>query len=121
MHHVISRGMMGSHTSVLLLNGPHDAEVNPNAPIERLYFLLYDHSILTNKENQSHLDGSHLRDGLPVCGVVLAGMDAVVPSPLHHVEDGLHRDVELGRPADLQVARRLLQEHQLLPGLQRDS
>lgn len=64
---------------------------------------------------------SHLRNGLPVGGVVLAGVDAVVPAPLHHVEDGLHRDVELGGPADLQLARLMLQKHQLLPGLQRDS
>lgn len=64
---------------------------------------------------------SYLRHGLPLGGIVLAGVDAVIPAALHHVEDGLHGNVELGGPADLQLTRRLLQKHQLFPRLQRDS
>lgn len=63
----------------------------------------------------------YLRNSLPLCGVILTRVDAVVPPALHHVQDGLHRDVELRRPVDLQLTRRMLQEHQLLPRLQRDS
>lgn len=50
---------------------------------------------------------THLRHRLPGCGVVLAGVDAVIPPSLHHVQHRLDGDVELGRPLDLQ-----------LPGLQ---
>lgn len=46
---------------------------------------------------------SYLCHSLPLCGIVLAGMDAIVPAALHHIEDGLHRDVELGGPANLQL------------------
>lgn len=65
--------------------------------------------------------GAYLGHGLPVGGVVLAGVDAIVPAALHHIQDRFHRNVELGGPADLQLARRLLQKHQLFPRLERDS
>lgn len=45
----------------------------------------------------------YLSNRLPLGSIVLTGVDAVVPAALHHVEDGLHRDVELGRPANLQL------------------
>lgn len=64
---------------------------------------------------------SYLCHSLPFCGIVLTGMDAIVPAALHHIEYRLHRDVELGGPADLQLTWRLLQKHKLFPRLQRDS
>ena len=64
---------------------------------------------------------SYLSHGLPVGGIVLAGVDAIVPAALHHVQDWFHRNVELGGPADLQLAPGLLQKHQLFPWLERDA
>lgn len=65
--------------------------------------------------------GFYLCDCLPLRGIILTGMNTVVPAALHHIQHRLHGYVELGGPADLQLTGRVLQEHQLFPRLQRDS
>lgn len=65
--------------------------------------------------------GSYLCHSLPLGGIVLARVDAIIPAALHNIEDRLHGNVELGRPADLQLTRWLLQKHQLFPRLQWNS
>lgn len=45
---------------------------------------------------------------LPYGGAILAGLDAKVPPPLQDIDDGLTGDVEAGRPAYFQLARRKL-------------
>lgn len=46
---------------------------------------------------------SYLCHSLPLGGIVLAGVDAIIPAALQHIEDGFHRNVEFGGPADLQL------------------
>lgn len=58
---------------------------------------------------------AHLCDRLPGSGGVLAGLNAKVPPPLQDVDDGFGRDVEAGRPVDLQLTGRQLLEVQLFP------
>lgn len=43
-------------------------------------------------------------NGLPGRGLILARVDAVVPSPLYDVQDRLDGHVKLGRPLHLQVS-----------------
>lgn len=58
---------------------------------------------------------AHLCDRLPGSGGVLARLNAKVPPPLQDVDDGFGRDVEAGRPVDLQLTGRQLLEVQLFP------
>ena len=75
----------------------------------------------TESDKQMCPRSTHLCHGLPRRGVVLAGMDPVIPPSLHHVDDGLNGHVELRGPLDLQLPRLQFREPQLLPGLQGDT
>lgn len=64
---------------------------------------------------------AHLCNRLPGSGGVLARLDAKVPPPLQDVHDRFGRDIEAGRPVDLQLTGRQLLEVQLFPRLLRST
>lgn len=48
---------------------------------------------------------TYLGHRLPLRGVVFAGMDSIIPPPLHYVDHGLDGNVEFRGPLDLQLSR----------------
>lgn len=115
-----SKNLLGRIHNVIIGEGSAqrvDGEKNFTlfAPSNRSMFL----SVLGACEHTN--THTHLCYHFPLSRTVLAGVDAVVPAPLQHVQDWLSRHVELGGPAYLQHAGRHLLKHQLLPGLQRST